>query len=97
MTYGTPRVWYVNVTPLTTLLTAQLFGVDPVNAYTNFGAPGNNLVRQVGDAAIRQAQADLTLYLQDVLGIQVKSGTTSFVDGTFTPTAGARCDVRHDS
>lgn len=87
------RVGVVNVTPLTTLLTAQLFGLDPGNAVTSFSS-GSPLIGQVSDATILAAQADVTAYLQDVVGVQVKSGTASFIDSPFKPVAG---DSMHDT
>jgi hypothetical protein len=74
-----------NVTPLTTLLFAQLMGEDPETAYAAFGASGPELVT---DAKIRAAQAKVTAYLQGVLGVTVRSGDASFITSTFNATPG---------
>ncbi len=53
----------VNVTLLTTLLTAQLFGTDPANVYSTFGN-GSPLAQQISEATIQAAQAEVTQYLR---------------------------------
>ena len=80
------RVGATNVTPLTTLLTAQLLGVTPATAYQTF----NTTLSMTGltEEGIRTAQAELTAFLQDALGVQVKSGTASFVDSSFKTNVG---------
>jgi hypothetical protein len=80
------RIGPTNVTPLTTLLTAQLFGVTPATVYQTFDT---TLDRSgISEDAIRIAQADLTAYLQEVVGIQVKSGIGSFIDSSFKTNVG---------
>src|SRR5690606_32929867 len=74
-----------NVTPLTTLLFAQIMGQDPESAYTAFGASGAELV---SDEKIREAQAKLTAYLTDVLGMTVEFGDESFITTTFDAVPG---------
>ncbi len=74
-----------NVTPLTTLLFAQLMGQDPTAAYAAFGANG---IEMVTDEKIRVAQAKVTAYLQDVLGVPVRSGGASFITSSFNATSG---------
>lgn len=77
-----------NITPLTTLLVAQLFGQDPAAAYAAFGPTGGVPMHLVTDANIVDAQEKVTAYLRDVLGIEVQSGTASFITSPFTATAG---------
>ncbi|WP_129774432.1 hypothetical protein [Peristeroidobacter soli] len=74
-----------NVTPLTTLLFAQLMGQDPTAAYAAFGANGTEMVT---DEKIRAAQAKVTAYLRDVLGVSVRSGDASFITSAFNATSG---------
>ncbi len=74
-----------NVTSLTTLLFAQLMGQDPTAAYAAFGANGADMVT---DEKIQSAQAKVTAYLRDVLGVTVLSGNVSFITSTFNATAG---------
>jgi hypothetical protein len=74
-----------NVTPLTTLLFAQLMGQDPTAAYASFGANG---AERVTEENIRAAQAKVTAYLRDVLGVTVRSGEVSFITSSFNATAG---------
>lgn len=74
-----------NVTPLTTLLFAQLMGQDPAAAYAAFGA---NATEMVTDDKIRAAQAKVTAYLQDVLGVTIRSGNASFITSSFNATPG---------
>jgi hypothetical protein len=77
-----------NVTPLTTLLIAQLLGQDPALAYAGFSSGGATNTSLVTEANIRDAQAKLVTYLQDVLGITVRAPTASFVTTSFNATAG---------
>ncbi|HEY0943587.1 MAG TPA: hypothetical protein VGE08_26110 [Steroidobacter sp.] len=74
-----------NVTPLTTLLFAQLMGQDPEAAYAAFGASGADLV---SDEKIREAQAKLTAHLRDVLGVTVPAAEASFITSTFDAVPG---------
>jgi hypothetical protein len=82
------RSGVVNLTPLTTLLTAQVLGVAPGAAYTSFNSDGAGLSSRITDAGILNAQSELTRLLQDVFGVQVRSGQASFVDTPFLPVAG---------
>lgn len=77
-----------NLTPLTTLLTAQLLGTDPGNAFATFTSSTTVPKEKITDAGIQAAQAELTAFLQDVLGVQVKSGTASFVTSSFNAAPG---------
>jgi hypothetical protein len=80
------RVGHTNVTPLTTLLVSQLLGVTPVNAFQTYNTtlPKDRITGE----NIKTAQADLTAYLQDALGVQVRSGDASFIDSPFEPNVG---------
>lgn len=86
LTSVSTKVGPTNVTPLTTLLTAQVMGVTPATAFEAFGTTQDK--DQVTEDNLRTAQADLTAFLQDALGIEVKSGTSSFVDTAFKTDAG---------
>lgn|GEM_PF-3367921 len=77
-----------NVTPLTMLLAAQLLGQDPAEAFAAFGASGGPRTELVTDENISDAQEIVVAYLQDVLGITVTSGTSSFVTTPFSATPG---------
>ncbi len=78
-----------NITPLTTLVLAQLTGLPPTAAYAAFGsASGSAPASLFTDTNIQAAQAKVTAYLQNVLGVQVKSGTASFVTSGFEAVAG---------
>ncbi|MEJ0098455.1 MAG: hypothetical protein WDO12_01375 [Pseudomonadota bacterium] len=54
----------VNITPLTTLLTAQVLGVAPVNAFSTFTTGTSVSPQLITDASIRTAQVDLTALLK---------------------------------
>ena len=77
-----------NLTPLTTLLTAQLLGLDPSEALTGFNSSPNVETALITDANIKAAQAEVTQFLADAYGLTLKSGAQSFVDAAFTPAAG---------
>lgn len=74
-----------NVTPLTTLLFAQLMGQEPTAAYAAFGTNGGEMVTE---ERIRAAQAKVSAYLRDVLGVTVQSGDASFITTSFAATSG---------
>ncbi len=76
----------VNITPLTTLLTAQVLGVAPVNAFSTFTTGTSVSPQLITDASIRTAQVDLTALLKDIYGLNLSSA--SFIDTPFTPTPG---------
>ncbi len=78
---------HVNVTPLTTLLTSQLLGLDPANSYGSFDS-GPSVFNRVTAASVAAAQAEVTSLLQQTYGVQVKSGQSSFVEAAFSPVAG---------
>ncbi len=75
-----------NITPLTTLLVAQLTAQPPSAFFNSLSSSG--IGASVTDANIRAAQSSVTAYLQDILGVEVRSGTSSFVESPFTPAAG---------
>jgi hypothetical protein len=83
-----------NLTPLTTLLTSALFGQDAPSAFTSFGPGATTLIGRVTDANITAAQADVTDFLQNTVGVTVKSGDASFITTPFRPVAG---DSMHDT
>jgi hypothetical protein len=84
----TPHIGNTNVTPLTTLLTAQLLGVSPQTVIGSFVTGANIAKDRITEAGLRDAQVELTAFLQDSLGVQVTSGTASFNDATFNPAPG---------
>ncbi len=88
------RAGVANLTPLTTLLTAQLLGLTPGDAIVSFNDSASVDPARITEASIRAAQTEVTSYLQDAYGIQVKSGTASFIDSAFAPTAG---DAMYDT
>jgi hypothetical protein len=73
-----------NITPLTTLLFAQLMGQEPAGAYAAFAASGASMVTEEN---IRLAQAKVTAYLRDVLGVTVQSDA-DFITSPFQTTPG---------
>ncbi len=78
----------VNVTPLTTLLTAQLFGLDPAEVITSYNNSDTIKTALVTDANIQAAQASVAEFLADSYGVLIKSGVKGFVDSPFSPAAG---------
>ncbi|ABM95247.1 hypothetical protein Mpe_A2291 [Methylibium petroleiphilum PM1] len=72
-----------NVTALTTLLVAQLLGADPATAFDNYSAASTANIARITDARIAEAQTAVTTYLQNVLGIPVRSGSASFTQVAF--------------
>lgn len=76
-----------NITPLTTLLTSQLLGLDPANAYLSF-TETSTPTHLITEANIDAAQAQVTAFLRDVYGVPVHSGTASFIESAFNPVAG---------
>ena len=83
------RAGVANITPLTTLLIAQLTGLSPEDAYTAFGSTSGGLAMEsITDATLQAAQAKVTTYLQAVLGLAVQSGADSFITSPFKTVAG---------
>ncbi|WP_156466837.1 hypothetical protein [Methylibium sp. Root1272] len=72
-----------NVTALTTLLVAQLLGADPASAFDSYSGSATANIARITDARIAEAQTAVTAYLQDVLGVEVQSGTASFTQAVF--------------
>jgi hypothetical protein len=79
---------HANITPLTTLLIAQLLGQNPTDAFLAFGAASGMQASAVTDAKLQEAQAKLIAYLQDVFGMQVRAGLGSFITTPFNTAAG---------
>ncbi|QAZ40718.1 hypothetical protein C1M51_15495 [Methylibium sp. Pch-M] len=77
-----------NVTALTTLLVAQLLGADPATAFDSYSASATANIARITDARIAEAQAAVTAYLQNVLGIPVRSGSASFTQAAFAAADG---------
>ncbi|MEJ1964990.1 MAG: hypothetical protein WDO56_27005 [Gammaproteobacteria bacterium] len=77
-----------NVTPLTTLVVAQLLGQNPADAYSAFGASGGPRTELVTETNLAAAQVKVIDFLQDTLGVTVKTGNSSFTTATFKVAAG---------
>lgn len=75
----------VNITPLTTLLTAQVLGVAPVNAFSTFTTGGVS-PELITDAAIDAAQTDLRALVKDIFAIDLPAA--GFIDTPFDAVAG---------
>ncbi len=73
-----------NIDPLTTLLVAQLFGQDPTASFNGFAALGTGL----NSAQLAQAQAKVSQYLQDVLGIAILPPSSDWITTPFKAAAG---------
>lgn len=86
MTSLATRPGVANITPLTTLLTAQLLGVTPANAISSFDSGAGGLPGLVTEATLAAAQVDLAGFLRDVYDLD--TGSASFVSTPFTATAG---------
>ncbi|MBS0448287.1 MAG: hypothetical protein JSR59_20360 [Proteobacteria bacterium] len=79
---------HANVTALTTLLTSALLGQDAQTAFTSYGATSTALSARITEAGIASAQADVTAFLEQTVGVTVKTGTQSFITTPFAATAG---------
>jgi hypothetical protein len=86
LTSVSAKVGRTNVTPLTTLLTAQVLGVAPATAFDTFSTTLDK--SRITEDELRAAQADLTAFLQDALGVQTKSGTSSLIDSPYEAEVG---------
>ncbi|HVY06765.1 MAG TPA: hypothetical protein VHB46_12380 [Burkholderiales bacterium] len=86
MTSVATRPGTANVTPLTTLLAAQVLGLDSANAFRSFAEPSTPSYL-ITEANIQAAQAKLTKFLQ-AYGVQVSPGIGSFTESPFNPVAG---------
>lgn len=78
----------VNITPLTTLLTSQLLGLNPGTAYTSFAGTANAMPGRITSAGIQEAQGEVTRLLREVYGVEIGAGLTSFIDTPFSAVAG---------
>lgn len=76
-----------NITPLTTLLVAQLMGQDPAAVYSGFSSGGVR-TELITETNIQEAQTKLIAYLQNALGITVQPGSANFVTTPFNAVAG---------
>ncbi|MBQ0958119.1 hypothetical protein KAK06_04030 [Ideonella sp. 4Y11] len=74
-----------NLTPLSTLVVAQLLQADPDTFFENLGAQGG--VPAVTDAQIQAAQEQVAYHLWRRLGLDWR-GSASFTTTAFTPQAG---------
>lgn len=77
-----------NLTPLTSLLVAQLYGQDPAAAFQGFGPAGSTDATRITSANLAGAQARLTAFVQEELGIDIPATTGDFVTAPFVPVAG---------
>jgi hypothetical protein len=75
----------INLSPLTTLLTAQVLGTSPANAVTSFNSGGVS-PELITEAAIQAAQVEVSNFLQDIYGLEI--GAASFTSTSFTARAG---------
>lgn len=78
----------VNITPLTTLVVAQLFAQDPYNYFYNLQPSGDDLIRGIGAQKIAAAQQSVVHYLEAVTGVAIPTGSASFFTTPFEPVAG---------
>lgn len=77
-----------NITPLTSLLVAQLFGQDPAAVFSGFGpAAGTNLTRVTPESVVI-AQRQLKGFLQEELGVTVPAEAGDLITAPFRPVAG---------
>jgi hypothetical protein len=79
-----------NIDPLTTLLVAQLFGQDPTASFNGFAAVGAGL----NSTQLSQAQAKISQYLQDVLGVAIVPPSGDWITSPFKAAKG---DATFDS
>lgn len=81
-----------NLTPLTTLLVAELLGAEPGDAFAELGSNGG--FTQADAASIVAAEARVRRYLQREHGFEVPAGVGPFVTTAFERNAG---DPMHDT
>jgi hypothetical protein len=82
------RQGVANVTPLTTLVMAQLLGQEPGSAFTAFGSTGGVNIGLVTDANLEEAQRKVTVYLRDVMGVEVRANAGNFITAPFQARTG---------
>lgn len=77
-----------NVTQLTSLMTIALFGQSQADAFNDYGDSSAAQIALIQDSELRRAQADATAFLEQRVGVPVRSGDASFVTTAFEPVAG---------
>jgi hypothetical protein len=82
------REGVANITPLTTLLVAQLMGQQPGNAFLAFGSSGSVNLGAITDANLQEAQGKVIAYLRDNFGVQVSANAGNFVTAPFQARVG---------
>lgn len=75
-----------NLTPLTTLLVAQLLGAEPHDAFAAQGARGG--FTAADDASIAAAEQQVRRYLKREFGFEVPNSLGAFVTAAFSRVAG---------
>lgn len=83
-----------NITPLTTLLVAQLYGQDPATVFQGFTPGGGAEPARVSTASLQEAQARLRAFVQEELDLVIPATVGDFVTASFQPVAG---DTMYDS
>lgn len=78
----------LNVTPLTTLAAAQLFGRDPQQMFGALGGTGEASLAQVTPEALAEAQVRVKAFLQRRHGYTVPASVGDFFTMPFTPQPG---------
>jgi hypothetical protein len=74
-----------NMTPLTNLMVAQLYGQEPEAVFNTFNAA---LAERVTEASLNEAQTKVRALLEGQLGVTVQPGTGDFVTSSFEPRPG---------
>lgn len=77
-----------NITPLTSLVVAQLYGQDPGAIYDSFGSGGSVDLTRITDDNLAAAQAGVVAYLASDVGFTVPEGLGSFITTPFAAQAG---------
>lgn len=76
-----------NITPLTTLLLAQLYGQDPAAVFQSFG-PGGADPARITAANLQEAEQQLRTLLAEELGITLPGNLGNLITAPFQPAAG---------
>lgn len=84
----TTRRGIVNVTPLTTLAVAQLFGRDPTMLFSGLLGAGDPILANVTEVKLIDAQARVRRYLQREFGFTLGDDVGDFFTAPFSPAAG---------
>ena len=72
-----------NITPLSTLLVAQLYGQDPAAVFDGFGAGGATDTSRVDADTLAQAQAGVAAFVLDTLGVDLALGDINVITTPF--------------